>query len=108
LVKLDLNNPDFQQEWLYKLEQEQAEALRRQLGRIIKYEWDQLYNVSSLKWEKIESKTTSKGNNVYTFRFSDKYRATGYRDGEYLVVMNLHPDHNSAYRKKLKNPLKIN
>ncbi len=50
LVKLDLNNPDFQHEWLVELEKTQAEALRRQLGRIIKYEWEQLYNINSLKW----------------------------------------------------------
>ena len=98
LVKLDLNNPAFQYEWLSVLEKSEAEALRRQLSRIIKYEWDQLYSVNGLKWEKIESKTTSKGNNLYSFRFSGKYRATGYRDGDYLVMLNLHPDHDSAYK----------
>jgi hypothetical protein len=37
LVKLDLNNPAFQYEWLSVLEKSEAEALRRQLSRIIKY-----------------------------------------------------------------------
>lgn len=99
LVKLDLNSPDFQYEWLSVLEKSEAEALRRQLSRIIKYEWGQLYSVNGLKWEKIESKTTTKGNNLYSFRFSVKYRATGYRDGDYLVILNLHPDHDSTYAK---------
>jgi hypothetical protein len=80
------------------LEKSEAEALRRQLIRIIKYEWKQLYSVNGFKWGKIESKTTSKGNNLCSFRFSAKYRATGYRDGDYLVILNLHPDHDSAYK----------
>ena len=99
LVKLDLNNPAFQTEW-FNLEKIEAEALRRILKRIANFDWDELYTTKGLKWEKIESKSTSKGYNLYSFRFSNKYRATGYRDGNYLVLLNLHPDHDSAYGKK--------
>ena len=99
LAKLDMNNPDFQTEW-FSLEKTEAEALRRTLKQIVKYEWQQLYTVKGLRWEEIKSKTTVKGNKIYSFRFSDKYRATGYRDGEFLVLLNLHVDHDSAYGKK--------
>lgn len=99
LVKLDLNNPDYLTQW-FQLEKNEAEALRRTLERIVKYEWDQLYSIKGLHWERITSKATTKGNNLYSFRFSGKYRVTGYRDGAYLLLLNLHPDHDSAYGKK--------
>lgn len=99
LVKLDLNNPDFQYEWFHKIEKNEAEALRRIFKRIVQFDWDQLYTVKGLHWEQIKSQKTKLGFNLYSFRFSVKYRATGYRDGDFLVMMNLHTDHDSAYTK---------
>lgn len=35
---------------------------------------------------------------IYSFRFSKKYRATAYRDNNYLVMLALFVDHDSAYK----------
>ena len=94
-----MNNPDFLDEFL-NLEKVQYFAFKGTLKLIRQLEWEQLHTTKSLKWEKIESKSTAQGHNLYSFRFSAKYRATGYRDGDFLVLMNLHPDHDSAYGKK--------
>ena len=96
-VKLDLNNPTFQQEW-FNLEKVEYFALKGTFKLLLKLEWEQLHTMDGLNWEKIESKSTKYGHNLYSFRFSQKYRATAYRDGDYLVILNLHVDHDSAYK----------
>lgn len=98
-VKLDLNNPTFLDEF-FSLEKVEYFALKGTFRLIRQLEWEQLYTIDGLNWEKIESKTTTKGHNLYSFRFSNKYRATAYRDDDYLVMVNLHVDHDSAYKKK--------
>jgi hypothetical protein len=95
-IKPDLNNPDFQVEW-FNLEKTELSALIRVFKRMHKLEWDQVYSIKGLNWEQIKSKQTKLGHNLYSFRFSQKYRATAYRDGDFLVMLNLHVDHDSAY-----------
>jgi len=34
---------------------------------------------------------------VYSLRLSQKVRAIAYRDGDFLRLISLHPDHDSAY-----------
>lgn len=96
-VKLDLNNPDFQTEW-FNLEKVEITALIRTFKLISKLEWEQLYSTKGLHWEQIKSKQTKLGHNLYSFRFSQKSRATAYREDNFLVMLNLHVDHDSAYR----------
>ena len=95
-VRLDLNNPAFQEEW-FNLEKTELFALNRAFKRLFKLEWEQLCSIKGLNWEQIKSKQTKFGYNLYSFRFSQKYRATAYRDGDFLVMLNLHVDHDSAY-----------
>ncbi len=95
-VKLDINNPELQLEW-FNLEKTELLAFNRTLKRLITFNWEQLYTIKGLHWEQIYSRKTKNGYNLYSFRFSQKYRATAYRDNEYLVILNLHTDHDSAY-----------
>jgi hypothetical protein len=95
-IKLDLNNPSFQKEW-FNLEKVEIMAFNRALKKVITFDWDELYSYSGFNWEQIRSKKTKQGFNLYSFRFSQKYRAIGYRDGDFLVLLNLCVDHDSAY-----------
>ncbi len=93
-IKIDINNPDFLTEW-GRLQLKEHQALISTFKKIQQYTWQQLYIVKGLHWEKITSTGETK---LYSFRFSQKYRATGYRDNNILVMVNLHVDHDSAYK----------
>jgi hypothetical protein len=95
-VQLDLNNPFFQKEW-FSLEKIEALALNKMLRKLLSMEWQQVYIDKGLRWEQIRFKTTRQGHNIYSLRFSQKYRVTAYRDNDYLVMLNIHVDHDSAY-----------
>jgi hypothetical protein len=45
----------------------------------------------------VASKLTPTGQRIYSFRFSKKYRALALREGEFLEILSLHADHDSAY-----------
>jgi hypothetical protein len=49
-------------------------------------------------WEAIEHLRAPNGSKVYSLRLSQKVRAVAYRDGEFLRLISLHPDHYSAYK----------
>ncbi len=95
-VKLDLNYPDFQEEWL-GLTKEDFVATKNTLKKIRSMNWNQVYHDRGLKWEKIQSITTPSGRSLYSIRLGGKLRAVVCRDGDYLVFISLHPDHDSAY-----------
>lgn len=90
-IKLDMNSPEFQEDFV-KLEKRELGALANTLKKVRRLTWDQFYRDQGLKWEEIKEK---KGE--FTFRFSKKYRAVALRDGEYLRLISLHADHDSAY-----------
>ena len=91
-----MNYPEFQKQ-LFALEKNEQRALLNTLKKIMQLTWGTLYMDKGIRWELITSKKTVKGNNLYSFRFSQKYRGTAYRDGEYLVLLGLFPDHDTAY-----------
>lgn len=95
-ILLDMNYPGFQEQ-LFGLEKTEQRALLNTLKKLKQLSWEALYIDKGLRWELIMSKKTDKGNNLYSFRFSQKYRGTAYRDGDYLVLLGLFPDHDSAY-----------
>ena len=97
-ILLDMNYPIFQQQ-LFALEKLEQRACLNSLKKIKQLSWEELYKDKGIKWELITSKKTLQGNNLYSFRFSQKYRGTAYRDGNYLVLLNLFTNHDSAYRK---------
>jgi hypothetical protein len=95
-ILLDLNSPVFQ-ESLLSLEREEALAVLATLRKIRQMEWDQLHRNRGLRWEAILSRTGPGGRRIYSLRVSSKIRAVAYRDGDFLRLLSLHPDHDSAY-----------
>jgi hypothetical protein len=95
-IKVDLNNPGFQKDF-FSLEKIELAALMNTLKKISQLSWSELYRDKGLKWEAVASKKTSERHQIYSFRFSKKYRALALRQGEFLRVLSLHLDHDSAY-----------
>ncbi len=96
-ILIDLNRPKFQNEF-FELQKDEQRALLNTLKKIAKLEWAELYIDKGIRWELIESAKSNKGHNIYSFRFSQKYRGTAFREGDYLVLLGLFPDHDSAYK----------
>ncbi len=96
-INLDLNNPVFQQD-LFALEKSEQMALIKTLKKIHRLTWHDLYTDNGLKWEVISSKPTTAGERLYTFRFSQKYRAVALRQVDFLRLLSIHTDHDSAYK----------
>ena len=100
LVLLDLNNPIFQEN-LFALPKPERHSAVESLKKIHQLTWPQLYGDRGLKWEKITSVTPPAGiDAVYSLRLSQSRRATAYRDGNYLRLLTVAPDHDAAYGKK--------
>lgn len=95
-VLIDMNNRYFQ-DVLFNIEKIEQRALLNTLRKISKLNWEELYKDKGIRWELITSET-SEDINTYSFRFSQKYRGTAYRNGNYLMLLNLFVDHDGAYR----------
>ena len=99
-VRLDLNNPVFQENLLALPKPERHSALET-LRKILQMTWDQVYRDKGLRWEKILSVTPPKGiAAIYSLRITQSRRATAYRDGDYLRFLTVAPDHDATYGKK--------
>jgi len=100
LVRLDLNNPTFQDNLLSLQKAERLAALDT-LCKIRKLTWNQLYRDSSIKWEKIFSVKPPAGiDAIYSIRITQSRRCTAYRDGDYIRLLTIAQDHDSTYGKK--------
>jgi hypothetical protein len=97
-VKLDLNSPEFQDVFL-RLEGTELQQVVRTLRRLRELQWNTLYRHTGFQWEAIRHLRTPSGATAYSMRLSRKIRAVAYRDGDFLRVISLHPDHDSAYRR---------
>ena len=100
LVRLDLNNPVFQ-EHLLTLEKGQRNSAIDTLKKIRQLTWTQLYRDNGLKWEKIVSVKPPQGvDSIYSLRITQSRRCTAYRDGEFMRLLTVAPDHDSTYGRK--------
>ena len=100
LVRLDLNNPVFQ-EHLFKLQKADRNSAVDTLRKIRQLTWAQLYRDNGLKWEKIASVKPPQGiDALYSLRITQSRRCTAYRDGEFMRLLTVAPDHDSTYGKK--------
>ena len=97
-VRLDLNSPEFQDVFL-RLETAELRQVVSSLRRLREIDWDTLYHHTGFKWEAIRHIRTPNGATAYSFRLSEKIRAIGYRDGDFLRIISLHPDHDSASQR---------
>jgi hypothetical protein len=63
--------------------------------------WDQLYRDKGLKWEKIISvKPPPDIDAIYSLRITLSRRCTAYRDGDFMRLLTVAPDHDSTYGRK--------
>ncbi|WP_017293544.1 hypothetical protein [Geminocystis herdmanii] len=96
-VLLDLNNPIFQKH-LFNLSKSDLISVFKTLKKISNLTWEQLYQDQGLKWEKIKNQKGKKTENLYTLRITQKCRSIAVREGDYLRLLSLHTDHDSAYK----------
>jgi len=96
-IQLDLNNPVFQRQ-LFGLQKKDQRSVLGILRKLQKMDWDQVYTDRGLNWEVILSGTGPQGNRLYSFRIGEGFRGVAYREGNWLRLLSLHPDHDSAYR----------
>lgn len=82
MIQLDLNNPEFQAN-LLSLDKPEA--------------WEQVQASKGLHWELIQSRQGPNGQRLYSLRISRGCRAVAWREGPWLRLLSLHPDHDSAY-----------
>jgi len=98
-IRLDLNNPVFQ-EHLLTLQKSERHGALDTLNKIRKLTWNQQYRDRGLKWEKITSISPPKGiDAMYSLRISRSRRATAHRDGDFLRLLTIAPDHDATYGK---------
>jgi hypothetical protein len=62
-------------------------------------DWSGLYRHTGFHWEAIRHIRTPTGATAYSLRLRERIRAIAYRDGAFLRIISLHPDHDSAYRR---------
>jgi hypothetical protein len=97
LVRLDLNNPVFQRQ-LFNLSKNEQRNILNTLRKLANMAWQQVYADYGLKWEAILSQKGPGGKKLYSFRIGKEFRGVAYRDGLWLRLLSLHPDHDSAYQ----------
>lgn len=95
MLELDLNNPEFQGNWL-ALQRDDALAVLASLRVIRQLDWRQLQSSKGLRYELIQSRSGPNGERLHSLRISRKVRAVVWRQGNLLRFLSLHPDHDSA------------
>jgi len=95
-VRLDLNSPEFQDVFL-RLEPSELKQVVGALQRLRALDWNGLYRHTGFRWEAIRHIRTPNGASAYSLRLSERVRAIAYREGDFLRLISLHPDHDSAY-----------
>jgi hypothetical protein len=99
-VRLDINNPVFQEN-LFNLQKPERHSALETLKKIRQMTWAQVYRDNGLKWEKIVSVTPPSGiAAIYSLRITQSRRATAYRDGDFLRLLTIAPDHDATYGRK--------
>lgn len=99
-VRLNINNPVFQ-EHLLTLQKPQRQAALDTLNKLRQLTWNQVYRDTGLHWEKIVSLTPPPGvEGLYSLRITQARRAMAYRNGDFIRLLTIAPDHDSSYGKK--------
>ena len=100
LVRLDLNNPVFQEQ-LLALQKPERNAALDTLKKIRQLTWTQVYRDKGLKWEKVVSVKPPPGiDAIYSLRITQSRRCTAYRDADFMRLLTVAPDHDSTYGRK--------
>jgi hypothetical protein len=96
LVRLDLNNSEFQRQ-LFSLQKAEAFSVLGSLRKLSRMSWGQVYQDPGIRWEAIASKVGPTGTRLYSLRLGKGFRAVAHRQGDWLRILSLHPEHDSAY-----------
>lgn len=94
-VRLDLNSPEFQ-DVFFRLEPDDLKQVVASLRRLRELDWNSLYRHTGFRWEAIAHLRAPNGAKVYSLRLSQRIRTVAFRDGDFLRLISLHPDHDSA------------
>jgi len=95
-IRLDLNNSEFQQQFFF-LEKADALSVIGALRKLSRMSWKQVYQDPGVRWEAIASKVGPAGGRLYSLRLGKGFRAVACRQDDWLRILSLHPDHDSAY-----------
>jgi hypothetical protein len=99
-VRLDLNNPIFQDNLLV-LEKQERNTVLDTLNKLRKLTWNQVYRDSGLKWEKIVSVKPPEGiDAIYSLRITKSRRGIAYCQDDFLRLLTIASDHDRTYGKK--------
>ncbi len=96
-VRLDLNNAVFQRQ-LFALPKDSQRAVLNTLRKLAEMSWQQVYADAGLRWEAILSRVGPHGGRLNSLRIGRGFRAVAYREGDWLRLLTLHPEHDTAYR----------
>jgi hypothetical protein len=97
-IRLDLNSPEFQ-DVFFRLQADELKQVVASLRRIRELYWNSLYRHTGFRWEAIAHLHAPNEAKVYSLRLSQQIRALAFRDGDFLRLISLHPDHDSAYKR---------
>jgi hypothetical protein len=89
-IHLDLNSPEFQ-DVFFGLEPDDLKQVVSALRRLREPDWNGLYRHTGFRWEAIEHLKVGGGSKVYSLRWGQRIRAIGFRDGNFLRLISLHP-----------------
>jgi len=95
-ARLDLNDPDLKAA-LSRLSETGRKEDMGTFRKIVQMNWEQIYRDKGLNWEKIKSRPGPADHSLYSFRISRRIRGAAYRDGDFMRVLAVHEDHDSAY-----------
>ena len=70
-IRLDLNNPVFQEQW-FSLEKQDRIAVLNCCSKLAALEWDAIYRDKGLRWELIQSRTGTGKEYLYSIRITHK------------------------------------
>jgi len=83
------------------LQKSERHAALDAFNKIRQMSWNQLVRDQGLKWEKITSIKPPQGMDaVYSLRINRSRRATAHRDGDFMRLLTIAPDHDSTYGRK--------
>lgn len=99
-ARLDLNNPVFQRD-LPGLQKAERHAALDTLAKLRQLTWNQIYRDKGLRWERIASVRPPPGiDALYSLRITQARRAVACRDGDFIRLLSIPPDHDATYGRK--------
>lgn len=83
----------------FRLEPDDFKQVVAALRRLRELDWNALYRHTGFRWEALEHLKSADGRKVYSLRLSQRMRAIALREGNFLRLISLHPDHDSTYER---------